>query len=360
MGWQRGISDAGVANLTFCDQLESVNLMGTATGDGAIKALAGKLKLRHFRTGRQVTDDGLPLLHQFPVFKTWQGGQLQYDLVEAEVEPNQLLLDGPFTDAGLGSMVGLDGVFGLHLFWHTSALTPDGLAPLGQLPNLGYLGCEGELCNDDAMRHIAAMPKLRALMCQDTVAGDEGFTALSQSKTIESIWGRRCYNLEGRGFAAMAAMPALRGLSVSCKNVDDPGLSALPRFPALEHFMPMDVPDDGFRHVGRCEQLEALTCMYCSDTGDTATGHIAGLSKLRTYYASSTQITDRSLEILGRMPSLERLTFERCGGITDAGIAVLARLPRLRELNLDELPRVTRESIAVFPAHVRVNWHVSG
>ena len=42
MTWQRGITDAGVANLRACERLERVNLMGSPTGDGAIAALAGK------------------------------------------------------------------------------------------------------------------------------------------------------------------------------------------------------------------------------------------------------------------------------------------------------------------------------
>ena len=57
--------------------------------------------------------------------------------------------------------------------------------------------------------------------------------------------------------------------------------------------------------VGRCLNLEALWCMYCRDTGDGTTDHIAGLSQLKTYYAGKTNITDRSLETLGRMVSLE-------------------------------------------------------
>ncbi|MBI4474483.1 MAG: ankyrin repeat domain-containing protein, partial [Acidobacteria bacterium] len=52
MTWQRGISDAGVANLRFCEKLESVNLMGSPTGDGAIDALRGKPRLRRLDTGR--------------------------------------------------------------------------------------------------------------------------------------------------------------------------------------------------------------------------------------------------------------------------------------------------------------------
>ena len=138
-------------------------------------------------------------------------------------------------------------------------------------------------------------------------------------------------------------------LGVSCKNVDDQALSALPRFPALRELTPIDVQDDGFLHIGRCEQLERLTCMYCRDTTDAATEHIAGLP-LRYYYAGLTQITDRSLEILGRMPSLEQVEFYECAGVTDAGLVFLAGLPRLREVHLDGLPGVTLEGT---PAYTR-------
>ena len=118
----------------------------------------------------------------------------------------------------------------------------------------------------------------------------------------------------------------------------------------------MDVPDDGFRHVGRCARLERLWCMYCKETGDVATGHIAGLSGLKSYAAFSSRITDVSLEILGRMPSLERLQFEYCAGITNAGLACLAALPRLREVELEGSPGVTRDGFAVLPDRVRVNY----
>jgi hypothetical protein len=357
MCWQRGISDAGVANLSFCDKLERVDLLGTPTGDGAIGALRGKRHLRHVKTGRLVTDAGLPLLHDLPVFRTWQGGEPRYDLMTfGDAEPNFLLLDGPFTDAGLAGLAGLDGLFGLGFFSHISAMTAEGLRVLSELPNLGALGCDGGLCDDIAMRHIAAVPRLRMLMAQGTVATDDGFEALGRSATIEYIWGRECPNLQGRGFAALADMPALKGLAVSCTRVDDASLSALPRFPALTWLLPIDVPDAGFRHVGRCAQLEKLTCMYCRDTGDAATEHIAGLSRLTEYYAGQTRITDRSLEILGGMDSLEEIALSACAGISNAGLARLAGLPRLRKVSVDASARVSRAGLAVFPAHVRVDF----
>lgn len=357
MCWQAGISDTGVANLAFCDHLECVDLLGTATGDGAINALRGKLQLRHFKTGRLVTDAGLPLLHDFPVFKAWLGGEPRYDLMSfGDTEPNFLMLDGSFTDAGFAGLTGLDGLFGLGVFWHASRLTGDGLSPLSKLPNLGALACQGELCDDTALRHIASFPNLRMLMAQGTVATDDGFAALSRSNTLEHLWGRECPNLQGRGFVALANLPNLKGLAVSCKFVDDASLSALPRFPALRWLLPMDVPDAGFRHVGQCAQLEKLTCMYCRDTGDVATEHIAALSRLKHYYAGRTQITDRSLEILGGMPSLEEVELSSCAGISDAGLAHLARLPQLKKLSVDATSRVTRAGIAVFPPNVHVDF----
>jgi hypothetical protein len=151
-------------------------------------------------------------------------------------------------------------------------------------------------------------------------------------------------------------MPSLRGLAVSCKHVSDDALSLLPVFPALRELTPMDVSDAAFRHVGRCEALERLWLMYCRDTGDDATAHIEGLGALRTYYAGATRITDRSLAVLGRMPSLERLEFYQCLGLTNAGLAPLARLPRLREIEVGGSPNVTRAGMAVFPPGIRTRY----
>ena len=354
--WTPRISDAGLANLSFCDLLERVDVMGTSAGDGTLNALRGKRSLRQLKSGRLVSDAGIPLLHDIPAFKTWQGGTGNLGLMSFDSEPNHLLLDGPFTDRGLERLRGLDGLYGVHFFWHTSALTPEGLRVLADLPHLEMLGCEGALCNDVAMRHIGTLPHLRMLMGQGTTASDAGFAALARSRTIEFIWGRECPNLRGAGFMTLARMPALKGLGVGCKHVDDQALASLPGFPALTQLMPMDVTDDGFRHVGACAQLEKLWCMYCRTTGDEATRHIARLFRLQSYYAGRTRITDTSLEILAAMDSLEELEFWETPGITNAGIAALARLPRLRRIEVGSPLHVTREAFAAFSPTVRVDY----
>jgi hypothetical protein len=347
------MTDAGAAHLAECAQLKAVNLMGTNTGDGAVRALTGKERLHDFRSGNGVTDDGLAILHEFPVFKRWQGEEAEMGLLRFDARPNFLILRGPFTNKGFEQLVGLDGLFALNLDSNQLRITGAALAPLVNLPHLEWLGFDAK---DESMPYIAALPRLRFLMCQDTIAGDDGFVALSQSRSIENIWGRRCYNLQRRGFQALAEMPALRSLSVSCKNVDDVGLSALPRFPSLIELMPMDVPDDGYRHIGKCEKIEALTLMYCRETTDAATEHLTGLTKLKKYFASYNLITDRTPELLSGMESLEEITFDSCSGLSNTGIAALARLPNLRQLSVGGMPKVTREVATLFSPHINVRY----
>jgi hypothetical protein len=246
----------------------------------------------------------------------------------------------------------LAGLFALNLDASELRITANGLAPLVGLPNLGWLAVDA---TDASMPFIARMPRLRFLGCQDTVATDEGFLSLSESQSIEYIWGRRCHNLRTRGFAALARMPSLRALSVSCKNVEDSGVAELPRFPALRELMPMDIPDEGYRHIGRCERLESLVLMYCRDTGDAATEHLIALPRLKNYFASYNRITDRTPELLSRMDSLESVTFGDCAGVTDLGLQYLARLLNLRVLRVSG-PQITDAIVGKFPHGVRVYY----
>jgi len=355
MTWQSGVSDAGVANLRFCDLIEQVNLMGSPTGDGAIEALAGKPNLQRFSTGRLVTDAGLPRLHDFPRLKTWHGPPPATLDPRSADEAGHLLIDGPFTDRGFAGLAGLEGVADLDLFWHVSGLTSQGFAALRGLPNLLSFAADGRLSDDEAMRHIAAIPRLRNLRAQESVATEEGFEALSRSSTLEGFWGRICPNFGNRAFRAFSKMPTLKRMGVGCANVDDDVLAAFPDFPALRELTPIGVQDAGFRHIGRCERLERLTCMYCRETTDQATAHVAGL-KIGHYYAGLTLITDRSLEILGRMPTLEQIELYECDHVTDAGLPFLAALPNLREVALEGLPGVTLAGAKVFGRGVRVRY----
>ena len=54
-------------------------------------------------------------------------------------EPTHLLIDGPFTNQGLATLAGLNGVYALDLFWHVTGITADAFEVLPTLPHLADL-----------------------------------------------------------------------------------------------------------------------------------------------------------------------------------------------------------------------------
>src|SRR5262249_16804579 len=146
------ITDEGVAHLARCHELRHVDLSWTNTGDGALRALAGKQKLALLASGNDVTDAGIPLLHELPAFKSWHGGEIRMALLSYRPLPNHLVLRGRFTDRGLQQMRGLDGLFGLNVDDSHLSITRMALEPLISLPNLGWLAVDAK---DDWMPYIA-------------------------------------------------------------------------------------------------------------------------------------------------------------------------------------------------------------
>ena len=344
------VTDDGIQLLAQLEKLRDVNLAWTRTGDRALAALAGKEHLTRLHSGGLLTDAGVAHLHNYPALKQWQGGYGRIQRMEDGNLPNAITLRGEITDTGIAHLRGLEGLYSLNVDDSSLPLTATTLAHLKSLPHLESLWVDAK---DDWMPHLAELPVLRFLSVQDTTAGDDGFEALSRSKTIERIWGRRTHNLRDRGYVALARMPKLRSLSLSALNVSDDAVSTLPEFPALRELMPMDIPDSGYRHIGQCVNLERLTLMYCRDTTDAATEHITSLRKLTHYFNSYTTITDRTPELLSTIDSLERVVFDVCHNLTDAGIAKLARLPRLREVRVSGR-RVTPAARTAFSSAVRV------
>ena len=146
-------------------------------------------------------------------------------------------------------------------------------------------------------------------------------------------------------------------MGISCKLVEDSALAALPRFGELREFVSIDVSDAGFRHVGQCENLESLYCMYCRDTGDDATRAYKWTPKaanlLCWHDADYRSAASRSLD---RWKRFEHLEFWQCMKITDAGVAHLAALPRLQRIEIYNSPNVSQKISQLFRETVQVRY----
>ena len=331
-----GISDAAVAHLRAHRALEQVNLKWTRTGDPAVAALAGHQVLHRLVVGAALSDAGAARLRELPALAS--PGTLDSFLSVSSART--------LTDDALVHIGSLQGVSALDLsmsVFGSPHYTARGMAHLRGMTALEALNFHGALATDAVLEGVAAIPRLRALHCQDIASGDEGFIALGRSITLERLGARFCHRLTDRGFAALAALPRLQALGIGGSRLTDAAWAPLADAQALVDLNPNLSRDGAFVHIGRIPHLERLTNVYNRATTDAATRYLRNHPRLVHYGAFGTQITDESLRILADLPRLETLEFENCARMTDTGLRDLARAPRLRRVSVWSCARVTGE-----------------
>ena len=117
------------------------------------------------------------------------------------------------------------------------------------------------------------------------------------------------------------------------QQTTDEGLRHLGGFPKLTHLLLKDTQasDEGLKEVAKLKHLEALYMWDASAVSDRGVAHLARLSKLESLHLSNSKVTDDSLRVLGRLPTLTRLSLQG-NRFTDRGLAHLKNLRRLEHL----------------------------
>jgi len=113
----------------------------------------------------------------------------------------------------------------------------------------------------------------------------------------------------------------------------EPVLPVLGEFRRLRELYLHDhqATDDALRAIRDLRELEVLMLWNASELTDAGVECLRDMGRLRYIHLTGSRITDRSLEILGGLPSIDGLSLQ-FNLFTDAGLAHLARLDRLKTL----------------------------
>ncbi len=114
--------------------------------------------------------------------------------------------------------------------------TAAGVAHLKTMAALESLNYHGQLVTDAVLREIAAIPSLRWLHAQDMASGDDGFIALSECTTLESLAVRFCHRATDPAIAAIARLPKLKSLNIGGRRLTDAALAPLADAQVLTDF----------------------------------------------------------------------------------------------------------------------------
>jgi len=217
------------------------------------------------------------------------------------------------------------------------------------------LACPG--VTDEGLRHLTRLKRLRRLhLGKQEVGGntrasaavtDKGLPYIAQFKGLEHL------NLAGtavtdEGIQVLAALPALRDLQVFGANVTAEGLERLVgKSPSLQNpemrkwiaglrkRMVLQTDDQTARPaLARLIQLRQPTeSLFLEGHGmtDRSLELVGRMTWLRELKLHDTAVTDQGLADVAQIKSLETLEL-RAAKVCDDGIQVLAGLPALRKL----------------------------
>jgi hypothetical protein len=213
--------------------------------------------------------------------------------------------------------------------------------------------------------------------------GDADLAPLAALDGLISVELMGTVNLRGDGIRALAKLPKLAALRLSCFDVDDATMAAVARFPALRSLrieLVLGFAGEGMRAIAAAPRLEELTIAHCpqlSADDVAALGRCTSLTSLAIRQLTTLRndndrqlrdderqhrdaaqgrsqpaLTDRALMGLQTLTSLRRLELT-WGSFTSMALQTLADMRRLEHLDLTGNGELVPSALAHVPATVQ-------
>ncbi|MFK7766315.1 MAG: redoxin domain-containing protein [Mariniblastus sp.] len=222
------------------------------------------------------------------------------------------LRDNPITDAGLVALSNCEDLETLGLAG--SNVDGSGLENLMMLPKLESLSFgayeKGAPINDESMKLIVQLERLRHLDLSGTAITDAGLKHIRRLKNLET-------------------------LTLDYTNVTENGLAnleGLTKLKKLRFYMKQGkLGDAAAIYLGNLPSLEKITAHFNLTTEGIRS--LSKLTKLKSFDFSG-GLTDEALVEVGKMKGMESLSIQNCEDVTDAGIAHLASLTNLERFSI--------------------------
>ncbi|MCA9102978.1 MAG: hypothetical protein KDA63_17590 [Planctomycetales bacterium] len=328
------VTDRGLTFLAKCPRLRELDLTGTPV-TGQLFAQSGAVApLQTLNvSGTQFTDQATS---QLPQFGSLYELNLSGTPITDAAVPNLAkclglrfldLSDTDVTDAGLADLAACTSLKGLLL--KNCNVSVPGLAQLGTGCRLGSLDLSGCDLSDDDLTGLLSLSGLRALSLQHAHLSESALSELTAIKTLQQL-DLSNTNVSDAGIEALREFPDF-GYSVFVKNVVD-RTANLPT-PTPQNTMRIENHSGwiSLKHTAITDRsLEVLASLRSIDgldlTGtkitDAGIAQLANLPHLRTLVISETEVGDAGLKLLTQCPSLTLVGIENTP-VTDAGIKQL-------------------------------------
>ena len=339
---------------TELPNLERVTIWGAGVTDEGMDEVAKLKQISHLTLfNTEITADGLaklqPLAGNLRMLNLRRSTYLTDDglaQLSAFEDLAQLdLLYNHFSDEALTHVAKLPKLRVLDLRGCV-VITDYGLEKISGMQQLQALKLFNPGVTDQGMNVIGNFKDMKVLFVQNASITDEGLKPLAGMTKLEDLTLYQLFGITDEGLANLSGMNALTSLSLCDNRINGSGLQHLSGAKGLTqlNISETDTNNDGLVHLKDHTSLERLD-LWLTPIDDEGLKHLEGLKNLTWLSLAQTNISNDGLESLTKLENLQNLNLQEAK-IDDEGLMQLASLKNLTTLNVSGIPKVTNEGIA--------------
>ncbi|MDO5565116.1 MAG: hypothetical protein Q4G59_00570 [Planctomycetia bacterium] len=196
---------------------------------------------------------------------------------------------------------------------------------------LGY----SERITDLGLDALAELPQLKLLSLSDIKLKGDGFTRLTQIKSIAIGW----YSSNtDRLLTHLVPLTQLENVHIGCSDFSDAGLATLAQLPRLQKLVIQigfsSITDKGVTALKSATSLRMLILSSCPKVTDRGIASLSELVNLESLKLGCEKLTDASMKSISQLVRLEYLDISSCEKVSAAGLALLSGLTCISKLSL--------------------------
>lgn len=187
---------------------------------------------------------------------------------------------------------------------------------------------------------------IKAILSSDSRISDDGLKAISELHGLKVLNLANETNFSARGLAYLKNTPKLSNLIVLNCNIGRDEAEAICTLKQIDQVSVEGNIDFGNEELAMVvKALPHLRYLSITATGVTNDGikHVLKLKNLRRLRAKHLDLTSKGLEILSRLPHVERLDVKENPKLTSTDLKVIEKMKSLEELEIDS-PNVSHEA----------------
>jgi hypothetical protein len=279
------VSDAGLAQVGEMAALNTLLLSGTKTTDAGIRRLQPLHELHTLdlsETG--LSNAGLGVLSGFPNLQS-------LDISSTSV-----------TSSGLAALKDLRGLRDLDVGGNPG-VGDDGMREISGLVALRKLSLDSTQVTDAGLPFLAAMRDLRVIELTNAKISSKGVQVLAeQHPLLEELWIKNTA-FDDEGMRAIEGLKKLRILAIPLTHVTDKGLVSLRHLTGLREFYVggANIGDAGLTNVSGLVELRKLYVPGDKRVTDLSVQSLVNLTELRDIQVGDTGITQTGIDRLRKL-----------------------------------------------------------